>query len=47
MFMRNVMHNIVNNLNVYNYYKNNLILITINQYVKIIATHMNFLLPIP
>ena len=34
------MHTIVNQLNVYNNYKNNLILITINQYILIIATHI-------
>ena len=44
---RNSMHNIVNQLNINYNYKNNLILITINQYILIIATHMLLLLSTP
>ena len=44
---RNSMHNIVNQLNVYQNNKNNLILITINRYILIIATRMLFLLNTP
>ena len=40
--MQTIVNKILNN---YNNYKNNLILITINQYILIIATNMSFLLP--
>ena len=41
------MSTIVDSLNFHNNYKNNLILININQDILIIATHIIFLLPTP
>ena len=41
------MNDIVDKLNVYKYHKNNLILITINQYILIITIKMIFILPTP